>query len=1096
MLSIKNVSVRQASSYYEKDDYYVRKDTENYWSGKLKDEFNLPDLVNKKDFDYYLKDHFQPGKDHHDRVGFDLCFSAPKSVSIAMILDDKLNEDIMSAHHEAVQEILNKIEEREIGTRITVNKQTMFVNTVNMLCAKFDHFVSRAQDPQLHTHCLIMNMTMYNGKLYSIDNKNLYQNKMIYGQMYRNLLALKLMEKGYDITVTNQEEGFFELTGVPDHIIQEMSKRRKEIEDKIKDLDHVDAKSLEKVTLLTRQAKEEKDINVLKDSWRETIREMGGIKITAGAPILPAEQTKDELFEMAIDRMSRKSFAFTEREFKRLALAYGVGVGLSEDEFYNRFQQVIERSIIPVGTPKLKKGFKNYRESFYITRKSYELEQKIIDRVLSSKGTMEALTLYRAEQVLKSLATGEDGKLIVSDQQKNAILFLTTCKDQFCAVQGLAGTGKTFMLNYARQIWEAEGYTVRGACFTGKAAEGLQADANIESSTLHRFLNQLEKEAGNLDLSQDFRNKTGWDFDGLTPGKGKEVWIVDEASMVDNVAMDALIEAARIKNAKVCFVGDDRQLLSVGVGNAFADLVTTNKIAYVTLDDIRRQKVKDLLESVKKAVLGERDGLGKDVGVEKSFDILEQSNSVRFFKREKDQIEAIVKDYISLPDFARKDTEVLVTGSDNCEAINSMIRSELRKHGLAKGREYKLMTEDGLEFRRNLARNEKIVFLKDDEKFGIKKGETGYIEKIDKNVFYVRSGDDVKIIDLKEYAYMDWGYAKEIHGQDPTDKRTLIYAHSDAMQVSLDNKVIFDVSKIPNDVKVYMNDPVVKSHIDGLRELMKKDTIQVIPDRKERLKAVVDEYTSLSPEERSETVVLTAQNRDRRELNRKIRAILKQNGELEKGHSYDVMDGDGVYSKREFSVKDRIIFLMNDTKIGIMNGQVGYIEKIEGNKFTVKCGDKFVEFDISEYKYVDHGYSMTTHKAQGITVNRALIHMDSAQEVLNSRNSYYVDISRARIEVKMFVDDLHEIKNQSKLFARKLSSEDFLIPKELENPQNNNISGADMRDFPDSSFRFLQNFSFKSTKEKFDEILRKFQKTPEISSKSPEVSPKGPEHSM
>ena len=68
---------------------------------------------------------------------------------------------------------------------------------------------------------------------------------------------------------------------------------------------------------------------------------------------------------------------------------------------------------------------------------------------------------------------------------------------------------------------------------------------------------------------------------------------------------------------------------------------------------------------------------------------------------------------------------------------------------------------------------------------------------------------------------------------------------------------------------------------------------------------------------------------------------------------------------------------------------------------------------------------MTTHKAQGITVDRVLINLDSRQAHMNNRNAYYVDISRARREAKIFTDNAAEIRKQVRDFARKLTSEDF-----------------------------------------------------------------------
>jgi len=92
MLSISNIGSAQASSYYEKDGYYARMDDmDNQWQGKLTETLGLPYNVVKEDFDALVKE-------RKERAGFDLCFSAPKSVSVALCLDDVTRYDMIKAH--------------------------------------------------------------------------------------------------------------------------------------------------------------------------------------------------------------------------------------------------------------------------------------------------------------------------------------------------------------------------------------------------------------------------------------------------------------------------------------------------------------------------------------------------------------------------------------------------------------------------------------------------------------------------------------------------------------------------------------------------------------------------------------------------------------------------------------------------------------------------------------------------------------------------------------------------------------------------------------------------------------------------------------
>lgn len=807
MLSISNISSVQASNYYEKDDYYARGDDDDRWQGKLKEDLKLPNNLTKNDFDKLIKE-------KKELAGFDLCFSAPKSVSVAMCLSEEIKMEMISAHNAAVKETLELIEQREIGTRVTTNGITEHVKTGNMIAGLFNHYVSRNSDPQLHTHSVILNKTKFNDKWYSIDNPDLYRNKILYGQIYRNLLAKKLLEKGYQTITTDHEKGFFELQGIEQTTLEQFSSRRLEIIQKLKEWKSNTPESASQAAIMTRRAKQNKDMNMLTESWRETLADMGGINLKKeDTPIIPTVEQQKEQLALAIYNLELKSFAFKDKDLKKAIMAAGVSIGITESECNELLATEKGRRLIDLGIPIGSKS----SDSYYTTAKNLEFEKQIFNEVTSTKGIFKSIQVNHVEKVLNQALRMDNTQL--SDQQRNAVLNIATSKDKYYAVQGLAGTGKTHMLNYSRHVLESDGYKVLGACFTGKAAQGLQEDAHIDSQTIHSFLNKLEHEAGNYRLGEDMKKKTDWNLQGLKPGQ-KEAWVVDEASMVDNNTMRYLMEAARLKNAKVILVGDRQQLLPVGVGNAFSVLTETEKISMVKLDEIRRQKDSpELLKAVQEAVLGSPT---------KSFEILE------------------------------------------------------------------------------------------------------------------------------------------------------------------------------NETEVY------------------KKT-------KERMTAIVKEYTALTPEEQKKTVILTAGNKDRRMINELIRTKLVKQGQLMTGVEFETQDASGKIYKREFSIDDKVIFLQNNKKLGVRNGQIGHIKAVENNTVIVESSGKEIHVDMTKYNKIDHGYTMTAHKAQGITTDRVLINLDSSQKNLNNRNAFYVDISRARFKARLFIDDIDKIQKQIKEFAKKITSEDFLI---------------------------------------------------------------------
>lgn len=223
----------------------------------------------------------------------------------------------------------------------------------------------------------------------------------------------------------------------------------------------------------------------------------------------------------------------------------------------------------------------------------------------------------------------------------------------------------------------------------------------------------------------------------------------------------------------------------------------------------------------------------------------------------------------------------------------------------------------------------------------------------------------------------------------------------------------------------------VRGDINKSLELVSDSTTE-IKNISKRFDAISREYTKLTLAEQDKTIVLTAKNKDRITLNDKIRNALVKKGQLEQGSEFRIQSGK-IELTREFSVNDKIIFLQNHTKLGVRNGQTGKIIGIEKDKITVQSGDKTVIFNPKEYKTFDHGYCITSHKAQGITIDRAIINIDSTQQALNNRNKFYVDISRARHKVSIFTDSTEKMGKQIGDFVKKLTSDDFLI-KNMKKP--------------------------------------------------------------
>jgi Ti-type conjugative transfer relaxase TraA len=135
-------------------------------------------------------------------------------------------------------------------------------------------------------------------------------------------------------------------------------------------------------------------------------------------------------------------------------------------------------------------------------------------------------------------------------------------------------------------------------------------------------------------------------------------------------------------------------------------------------------------------------------------------------------------------------------------------------------------------------------------------------------------------------------------------------------------------------------------------------------------------------------IILTHTNDEVRALNAAARERMRAAGDLGNEERVTVERGD-----RGFASGDRVMFLQNERGLGVKNGTLGTIEQVSAQSMTVHTDDgRSVRFDLKDYNRIDHGYSATIHKAQGMTVDR--IHV-LATPGMDAHTSY-VALSRHR----------------------------------------------------------------------------------------------------
>ena len=285
MMSIAQVrSAGSAGNYYtDKDNYYVLGSMGERWAGRGAEQLGLQGSVDKDVFTRLLEGKLPDGADlsrmqdgsNKHRPGYDLTFSAPKSVSMmAMLGGDKR---LIDAHNQAVDFAVRQVEALA-STRVMTDGQSETVLTGNLVMALFNHDTSRDQEPQLHTHAVVANVTQHNGEWKTLSSdkvgktgfiENVYANQIAFGRLYREKLKEQVEALGYETEVVGKH-GMWEMPGVP---VEAFSGRSQAIREAVGE--DASLKSRDVAALDTRKSKQHVDPEVRMAEWMQTLKETG-----------------------------------------------------------------------------------------------------------------------------------------------------------------------------------------------------------------------------------------------------------------------------------------------------------------------------------------------------------------------------------------------------------------------------------------------------------------------------------------------------------------------------------------------------------------------------------------------------------------------------------------------------------------------------------------------------------------------------------------------------------------------------------------------------------------------------------------------------
>ncbi|MHC0026576.1 conjugative transfer relaxase/helicase TraI [Enterobacter vonholyi] len=278
MLSISSIK-GDASYYSHEDNYYASGSLESRWLGEGAEKLGLKGEVANADMDAIRQGKLPDGSDlsrivngvNKHRSGYDLTFSAPKSVSMMILIGG--DNRLLDAWNRSVENGMKEVE-KLISTRITDGGKTDTVLTGNMVAALYNHDTSRALDPQIHTHALVFNTTFAEDKWRALASdtrmktgfgENLYALQVAIGNLVLQPFRQEAEKLGYE-TVTAGKNGLWELKDVP---VAAFSTRSQAISEAAGP--DASKKSRDVAALDTRQAKAWADPELLKAEWRRRL---------------------------------------------------------------------------------------------------------------------------------------------------------------------------------------------------------------------------------------------------------------------------------------------------------------------------------------------------------------------------------------------------------------------------------------------------------------------------------------------------------------------------------------------------------------------------------------------------------------------------------------------------------------------------------------------------------------------------------------------------------------------------------------------------------------------------------------------------------
>lgn len=577
--------------------------------------------------------------------GFDLTFSAPKSVSLLWGLGGPVAAlEVQAAHREAVGAALTYMQREACWTRRGAGGSE-FLKGDGYLAAAYRHRSSRNGDPQLHTHVLVANATRAEGKWTRLYHPAIYDHATTASYIYEAHLRHELTRRlGVEWQPTRK--GIAEIAGFADEHLRAFSTRRAEILEAAGP--DASARSMQVATLATRKPKEA-DVGrgELLARWRSRAEEIGldraAIERTfdtdAGVRFGEPHAEARAISEAKLGREVTAAASHFDRRDAIRAVADSLPEGAPGAEV-ERLADAFLASDSVIQIAESRKGPR------YTTRRIWELERDALAAVERMRTQGPSL----AGELIAPRVIGARPNL--KADQREMIRRLLSDPEGVAVVIGEAGTGKTFAIVAAAEGWAQAGMELRAAAPTWRAANVMRSDG-LPAVSAARLLSELDR--------AEYAGEAG-----LAHGS---ILLVDEAGMVDSATLARLISHAEKAQAKLVLVGDPEQLGEIEAGGLFR--AVADRTEPIQLDEVIRHEHELDREAAKRIREGEgREALG----------LYEAENRVTVAPDAEVRREAMVRDW---NESYERGEDAMMIAKQNAEVarLNEMAREVRRQSG-------------------------------------------------------------------------------------------------------------------------------------------------------------------------------------------------------------------------------------------------------------------------------------------------------------------------------------------------------------------------------------------------------------------------------